>query len=62
MLVVKHQEPELVDEKKEKRFETMGQILADEIFTSIEGYAIKGVEDEVTPDKKKPKTEILTDI
>lgn len=62
MLVVKHQEPELVDEKKEKRFETMGQILADEIFTSIEGYAIKGVEDEVTPDKKKTNVDVVTDI
>ena len=62
MLVVKHQEPELVDKKKEKESESIGQILADEIFTSMEGYAIKGVENEVTPDKKKPKTEILTDI
>ena len=35
MLVVKHPEPELVDKKKEKRFETMGEILSDEIFTSI---------------------------
>ena len=62
MLVVKHPEPELVDKKKEKRFETMGEILSDEIFTSIEGYALHGVENEVTPDKKKPKTEILADI
>lgn len=62
MLAVKHQEPELVDKKKEKRFETMGQILADEIFTSIEGYAIKGVEDEVTPDKKKTNVDVVTDI
>ena len=62
MLVVKHQEPELVDKKKDKRFETMGEILSDEIFTSIEGYAIQGVENEVTPDKKKPEPEILPDI
>ena len=40
----------------------MGEILSDEIFTSIEGYALQGVENEVTPDKKKPKTEILADI
>ena len=62
MLVVKHPEPELVDKKKEKHLETIGEILSDEIFTSIEGYALKGVENEVTPDKKKPKTEILADI
>lgn len=62
MLVVKHQEPKLVDKKEEKRFETMGEILADEIFTSIEGYAIQGVENEVTPDKKKPEPEVLADI
>ena len=62
MLVVKHQEPELVDKKKEKRFESMGEILSDEIFTSIKGYTIQGVENEVTPDKKKPESEILSDI
>lgn len=62
MLVVKHPEPELVDKKKEKHLETIGEILSDEIFTSIEGYALQGVENEVTPDKKKPKTEILADI
>lgn len=62
MLVVKHPEPELVDKKKEKHLESIGEILSDEIFTSIEGYALKGVENEVTPDKKKPKTEILADI
>lgn len=62
MLKPKYRDPEMVDPKKEERFETIGQILADEIFTSIEGYAIQGVENEVTPDKKKPKTEILTDI
>ena len=40
----------------------MGEILSDEIFTSIEGYTIQGVENEVTPDKKKPEPEILSDI
>ena len=62
MLVVKHQEPEMVDKKKEKEFESIGQILADEIFTSMEGYAIKGVENEVTPNKKKPKPYDIVDI
>ena len=62
MLVVKHQKPELVDKKKEKRFESMREILSDEIITSIEGYTLQGVENEVTPDKKKPEPEILPDI
>ena len=48
--------------KKEKEFESIGQILADEIFTSMEGYAIKGVENEVTPNKKKPKPYDIVDI
>ncbi|MBE5813564.1 MAG: hypothetical protein E7314_08045 [Clostridiales bacterium] len=62
MLAVKKQDPELVSKKKEKEFETIGQILADEIFTSMEGYAIKGVEDEITPNKKKPKPYDIVDI
>jgi len=62
MLAVKKQNPELVSKKKEKEFETIGQILADEIFTSMEGYAIKGVEDEITPNKKKPKPYDIVDI
>lgn len=62
MLIAKHRDPEMVEEKKEKEFETVGQILADEIFTSMEGYAIKGVEDEVTPDKKKAKPYNIVDI
>lgn len=62
MLAVKKQNPELVSKKKEKEFESIGQILADEIFTSMEGYAIKGVEDEITPNKKKPKPYDIVDI
>ncbi len=62
MLAVKKQDPELVSKKKEKEFESIGQILADEIFTSMEGYAIKGVEDEITPNKKKPKPYDIVDI
>ena len=62
MLAVKKQDPKLVSKKKEKEFETIGQILADEIFTSMEGYAIKGVEDEITPNKKKPKPYDIVDI
>ena len=62
MLAVKKQNPEMVSKKKEKEFESIGQILADEIFTSMEGYAIKGVEDEITPNKKKPKPYDIVDI
>ena len=62
MLAVKKQDPELVSKKKEKEFESIGQILADEIFTSMEGYAIKGVEDEITTNKKKPKPYDIVDI
>ena len=54
--------PEGEKRKKEKEFESIGQILADEIFTSMEGYAIKGVENEVTPNKKKPKPYDIVDI
>ena len=62
MVVVKHQEPELVKKKKKHHPETEMAVISDEIFSSLKDYALQGVENEVTPDKKKPKTEILADI
>ena len=62
MVVVKHQEPELVKKKKKHHPETGMAVISDEIFSSLKDYTIQGVENEVTPDKKKPKTEILADI
>lgn len=62
MLTVKHQEPEMVDKKKKPHPEKDESILSKEIFSVIEDYAIKGVEDEYIPDDKRKKTEILSDI
>ena len=62
MLEVKHQEPQQVKKKKQHHSESGMAVISDEIFSSLEDYALQGVENEVTPDKKKPKTEILTDI
>ena len=62
MVVVKHQEPELVKKKKKRHPETGMAVISDEIFSSLKDYTLQGVENEVTPDKKKPKTEILADI
>ena len=61
MVVVKHQEPELVKKKKKHHPETGMAVISDEIFSSLKDYILQGVENEVTPDKKKPKTEILAD-
>ena len=62
MLEVKHQEPQQVKKKKKHHSESGMAVISDEIFSSLEDYALQNVENEVTPDKKKPKTEILTDI
>ena len=62
MLEVKHQEPQQVKKKKKHHSESGMAVISDEIFSSLEDYALQGVENEVTPDKKQPKTEILTDI
>ena len=62
MLTVKHQEPKLVEKKKKHHPKSGMAVISDQIFSSIKDYALQGVEDEITPDKKKRKTEILADI
>lgn len=62
MLDGKHQEHKQALKKNVPHHEEGTGILSEEIFSTIEGYAMKGVEDEYIPDGKKPKTEILTDI
>ena len=62
MLVVKHHEPEKVEQKKKHPSKKEMGTLSEEIFSSIEDYALKGVEDEYIPDKKKPKPNLIVDI
>lgn len=62
MLVVNHPEPKQVEKKKKPLRESKGGVLSDEIFTSLKEYAIKGVEDEYAPDKKKEKPDFIVDI
>ena len=62
MLVVKHHEPEKVEQKKKHPPKKEMGTLSEEIFSSIEDYTLEGVKDELTPDKKKPKPNLIIDI
>ena len=62
MLEVKHQEPQQVKKKKKHHSESGMAVISDEIFSSLEDYALQGVENEVTPNKKKPKPYDIVDI
>ena len=61
MPVVKHNEPEKVEQKKKHPAKDKQGELSKEIFSTLEDYVLKGVEDEYIPDKKK-HSEIVTDI
>ncbi len=62
MLVVKHLEPEKIEQKKKHPAEHEQGELSKELFSSLEDYVIKGVEDEFVPDKEKPKPYDIVDI
>lgn len=58
----KHSETEKLEKKNEHHSESGASLISEEIFSTLEGYAIKGAEEEYIPDDKKEKPEILSDI
>lgn len=62
MLEVKRQELEIIEENKKHPAENKQGELSKEIFSTLEDYALKGVEDEYIPDKKRPKSYDIVDI